>query len=124
MLTTARTSLANFSQVGMVIVAGKVAIGSTGAVGTKTGKGFAVTRTGVGLYTITLDGSGGCASILYAAAQAVPAAAGATQTVTVLTQTASARTITLQCNAAATVNVASELPSGSVLELFVVALTQ
>lgn len=124
MLNAGHSSLANFSQAGLVLVAGKVAIGATGAVGTQTGKGFAVTRTGAGLYTITLEGTGGCAAILYANARVVFATANNTQTVSVLAMTASARTITLQCNDAGTVDVAADPPSGAFLELLVVASTQ
>ena len=49
---------------GVVRVTGKCAIGATGAVGTITGKGCTPTRTGVGLYTLTLA-CGKCTSILY-----------------------------------------------------------
>jgi hypothetical protein len=108
----------------MMLFAGKVAIGSTGAVGTQTGKGFAVTRTGTGLYTITLTGTGGTASILYADVRIVPAAANNTQSAYVLTHGASTRTVTIQCNDAGTVDVAADPPSGSILSFFLVAASQ
>jgi hypothetical protein len=124
MLTSGKSSLANFSQAGLVFVAGKVAIGATGAVGTKTGKGFTVTRTGAGLYTVTFDGSGGFTAILFADIQISPAAANATQEAFVLTHAPSTRTLTIQTNASGTRNVAADPPSGSVLALFAVLSTQ
>ena len=124
MLKSGIAPLATFSDHSLVFVAGKVAIGATGAVGTKTGKGFTVTRTGAGLYTITLDGTGGCANILHVDLMIVPASAGATQLATVLTHGASTRTVTVQTSAEATPNTAADPPSGSILSLFVVASTQ
>lgn len=124
MITSGKSSLANFSQAGMVIVAGKVAIGASGAVGAQTGKGFAVTRTAAGRYTITLDGSGGCANILFALADVVFATQTNTQTATTLTHTASARTITVACNDAGTIDTPADPPSGSFLQVFVVAASQ
>lgn len=56
---------------GVVLISGYVNIGSTGAVGTQVGKGFAVTRTGTGAYTIQITSSGAAASVpavLYAVA--------------------------------------------------------
>jgi hypothetical protein len=108
-------------QPNLVLVAGKVAIGSTGAVGTQSGKGFSVTRTGAGLYTITFTSAiNSVPDILYADVNIVSVSGGATQTARILTLNAAARKITLQCNADAAVNVAADPPSGSILQFVAV----
>jgi hypothetical protein len=112
---------ANFSQHGLAFFAGKVAIGSTGAVGAQTGKGFAVTRTGAGLYTVTLTGTGGCVAIPFAEVHVVFATGGNTQTATILSQDAPNRKITIQCNDAGTVDVAADPPSGAFLSFLIIA---
>lgn len=99
----------------VVDIAGKVAIGSTGAVGTATGKGFVVTRTGAGLYTITITATSGVPAILWAAVDVVFATAGNTQTAKILTMNATTGVVTIQCNDAGTVDVAADPPSGSLL---------
>lgn len=100
----------------VVCIVGRVAIGATGAVGTATGKGFTVTRTGAGLYTITPDSSGAVPNILACFADVIFATAGNTQTAKVLTLAPSTPAVTLQCNDAGTVDVAADPPSGSVLQ--------
>jgi hypothetical protein len=103
---------------GVVIVAGRVVIGSTGAVGTQTGLGFTVARSGVGLYTITVSpADSGVPAILYSQIDVVFATANNTQTVKQLTQVASTGVVTVQCNDAGTVDTAAELPSGSILQV-------
>lgn len=124
MLTAASSSLANYSQAGLVVVAGKVAIGATGAVGAQSGKGFAVTRQSAGRYTVTLSGVGGCANILFALCDVIFATATNTQVVTTLTHAASTRTITIVTTDAGAVDVAADPPSGSIIQLLVVAATQ
>lgn len=108
-------------QPNLVSVVGKVAIGSTGAVGAASGKGFTVTRTGAGLYTITLSSAiNSVPDILYANVSVVPVSGGACQTATVLTLNAAAKKITVQCNDAGTVNVAADPPSGCILQFHIV----
>lgn len=104
----------------LVFVLGKVAIGASGAVGTQTGKGFTVTRTGAGLYSVTLDCHGAIPAILYANASVVFATAGNTQQAFVLTEPATG-IITIQCNDSGTVDVAADPPSGSFLQIFAIA---
>lgn len=99
----------------VVDVIGKVAIGSTGAVGTATGKGFTVTRTGAGLYTITLDARNGVPAILWADVRIVFATGANTQVANILTMVATTGVITIQTNDAGTPDTAADPPSGSVL---------
>lgn len=106
-------------QPGVVIVAGRVAIGASGAVGTATGKGFSVARTGAGLYTITLDSSGGVPAILAALVDVVFATGSNTQTACVLTLNAASKLITVQTNDAGTVDTAADPPSGSFLQFMI-----
>jgi len=54
-----------------VCIEGMVDIGSTGAVGTAHGKGFTVTRTGTGAYTIALVAQNGVYDILNANASVI-----------------------------------------------------
>jgi len=115
-------------QPGVVFIAGRVAIGATGAVGAQTGKGFSVTRTGTGLYTITIDTSSvggvnttrGVPAILHAQLDIAPAAANATQYATVLTFAPTTGTLTVQTSTEATPNTAADPPSGSFLQVFLV----
>lgn len=104
----------------IVQVVGKVAIGSSGAVGTASGKGFTVTRTGTGLYTITLDAQTSVPDILYAHVDVVFATGSNTQTCRILTLDAANKKVTVQCNDAGTVNVAADPPSGSILTFNIV----
>lgn len=120
-ITANASSHARFSQHGFFIFAGKVAIGASGAVGTQTGKGFAVTRTGAGLYTVTLTGTGGCVAIPYANVNVVFATGGNTQNAVILSLDAPNRKITIQCNDAGTVDVAADPPSGSFLTFCIIA---
>lgn len=103
-------------QPGLVIISGRVAIGATGAVGTATGRGFTVTRTGAGLYTITLDSSGGVPAILSVWADVGFATGSNTQAAKVLTIVAASKLATIQCNDSGTVDVAADPPSGSFLQ--------
>lgn len=104
----------------LVDVVGKVAIGSTGAVGTASGKGFTVTRTGAGLYTITLDAQNSVPAILYADVKVVFTTGGNTQDCHILTLDASNKKVTVQCSDAGTVDTAADPPSGSFLSFRVV----
>lgn len=98
----------------LVQINGRVAIGSTGAVGTILGKGFSVTRTGAGLYTITITSQANkVPAILHAAVDVMFATAGNTQTAKILTIDETLSKITIQCNDAGTVDVAADPPSGS-----------
>lgn len=117
-------SVANYSQHGLVFIAGRVAIGASGAVGAKTGKGFAVTRTGTGLYTITLDGVGGVVAIVNVHVDVIHSSGAATQSAYALTIVPGTRIITLQTVANSAPSTAADPPNGSSLQLFVVALTQ
>lgn len=103
-------------QPGVVVISGRVAIGATGAVGAATGRGFTVTRTGTGLYTITLDSSGGVPAILAAFVDVIFATGSNTQTACVLTANAASKLVTLQTNDAGTVDAAADPPSGSFLQ--------
>lgn len=106
-------------QPNLVNIFGKVAIGASGAVGTASGKGFTVTRTGAGLYTITIDAVTSVPDILYCNAVVVFATAGNTQSAKILTLDAANKKVTLQCNDAGTVDVAADPPSGSILSFMV-----
>lgn len=106
-------------QPNLVNIFGKVAIGSTGAVGTASGKGFTVTRTGAGLYTITIDANVSVPAILYCDPRVVFATANNTQQVHVLSLDAANKKVTLQCNDAGTVDVAADPPSGSFLSFMI-----
>lgn len=110
---------ANASQPNLIMVAGRVAIGATGAVGASVGKLFTVTRTAAGLYTVTLDSSGAVPAIVYAAANLVFATGSDTQTVSILTLDATNKKITLQVNDAGTVDTAADPPSGSILQFLI-----
>lgn len=103
----------------MVEVFGKVAIGTTGAVGVQSGKGFAVTRTGAGLYTITVLQGGvtqtAVPDILCANVGVANNSATAQFTAQVLAFTPATSTVTLVVSSAAAVNVAADPPSGSFL---------
>jgi hypothetical protein len=105
---------------GLVVVSGRVAIGATGAVGAQTGKGFSVARTGTGLYTVTLDSSGGVPNILFANAVVGFATGSNTQDVKVLTVVPASKLFTLQTSDAATVDTAADPPSGSFLQVLCV----
>lgn len=116
--------LAHFNQHDLVFIAGKVAIGATGAVGAQTGKGFAITRTGAGAYTLTLSGRGGVAAILFAQANIVFATGTNNQYAHTLAMTASARTITFLNTDATTEDTAADPPSGSFLSFLAVVALQ
>lgn len=107
-------------QPNLVNIFGKVAIGASGAVGTASGKGFTVTRTGAGLYTITIDANVSIPAILYCKPMVVFATAGNTQQAHVLTLDAANKKVTLQTNDAGTVDVAADPPSGSILSFMIV----
>lgn len=102
-------------QPNLVQIYGKVAIGASGAVGTASGKGFTVTRTGAGLYTITLDAQTSVPAILYADVKVVFATANNTQDCHILTMNAASKLITVECSDAGTVDTAADPPSGSFL---------
>lgn len=98
-----------------VLIAGKVAIGSTGAVGAATGKGFVVTRTGVGRYSITLSASSGVPAILWADVKVVFATATNTQAAFLLTLAESTGVVTAVTVDSGTQDTAADPPSGSFL---------
>lgn len=105
----------------LVDVVGRVAITTSGAVSTQTGRGFTVTKTGTGLYKIVLDAQGGKVPDILDARVDVGFATGtATLTAKVLTISATTATITLQTATAAAPNTAADLTSGSFLMLRVV----
>lgn len=98
------------------LLAGSVAIGATGAVGARTGRGFTITRTGAGLYTVTVDGVGAL-PIMYAFATIVHATP---YTVTVTAINPSARTISLSCATNAAPGTPADPPNTSALQIFAV----
>ncbi len=113
----------------LVILTGKWAIGSTGAVGTKTGGGgLALTRNNVGNYTIQLKGAkevtARCNAILHASVNAIdtdvdPTNDAAAHYVRVLSMTDSTGAILFQCFDEA--GAAAELPSGATISCSVFA---
>lgn len=107
-------------QPNLVSIFGKVAIGSTGAVGTASGKGFTVTRGGAGLYTITIDAQNSVPAILYADVKVVFATGTNTQDCHILTMDASNKRVTVSCSDAGTVDTAAEVPSGAFLSFHIV----
>jgi hypothetical protein len=76
----------------LVDVVGNVAIGATGAVGAATGRGFTVTRTGTGLYTVTLDANVSVPAIIHCDAMIVNSSGAACFDAYVLTLNAGAKT--------------------------------
>jgi hypothetical protein len=76
-----------------VCIEGMVDIGSTGAVGTAHGKGFTVTRTGTGAYTIALVSQGGVFDILAANASVIHSTSRKVQ---LLTASAAGGSMTIQ----------------------------
>lgn len=119
-LTLKTHVIAQHSYPNMTFVAGKVAIGATGAVGAVTGEGFTIARTGAGLYTVTIAGTGGVAKILYFKADVVFATGSNTQDVHTLTHGISTRTFTIITSDAGTVDTAADPPSGSLLTFFAI----
>lgn len=107
-------------QPGLVIIAGRVAIGSTGAVGTQTGKGFAVTRTGAGRYTVTITSNGGVPAILFAQANVGFGTVTNTQAAYIVTLAASTGTFTLETVDNGTQDTVADPPSGAFLQIFAV----
>jgi hypothetical protein len=104
----------------LIVVAGKVAIGASGAVGVRNGIGFSVTRTGAGLYTIKFDSAGGVPDILWFDTNIVFATGGSTNQSFELTLTKATATATIQTTTSAAPTVAADPPSGSFLEVFAV----
>lgn len=105
----------------LVQVVGKVAIGATGAVGAASGKGFTVTRTGAGLYTITLDTThASVPAILFADVKVVASANNDTQDCHILTLDAAAKKVTVACSDAGTVDTPADPDSGSFLSFNIV----
>lgn len=102
----------------IVEVFGKAAIGAAGAVGTLSGKGFSVARTGAGLYTITILNGGGTAAlpdILTANVGVANNSATAQFTAQVLAFVPASGTVTLVTSSAAAANVAADPANGAVL---------
>lgn len=105
-------------QPNLVEVAGRVAIGSTGAVGTITGKGFTVARTGAGLYTITLTAKASIVpDIIHAAVDVGFATGSTTFQAKVLTIVPGTCVITVQTSALSAPNTAADPTSGAFLLL-------
>jgi hypothetical protein len=104
----------------LVEIVGRVAIGSSGAVGAQTGKGFSVTRTGTGLYKVTIDTIGGAVGdILHADARLVFATGSTVQGAKVLTISPSTAAVTLQTDGS-TPGTAADPASGSFLEIRII----
>lgn len=104
------------TQPNLVLVAGRVAIGATGAVGAQTGKGFTVARTGVGAYTITVTSSGGVPAIL-SADVSIANDSATTHFVAFVRTTPTTGVITVHTAAAATPGTAADPASGASLSL-------
>lgn len=94
-----------------VCIEGMVAIGSTGAVSTAHGKGFTVTRTGVGAYTIALVAQNGVFDILSANASVIHSTSRKVQ---LLAISRSSGNVTVQCTDNA--DVAADPASGALLQ--------
>lgn len=99
-----------------VCVEGNVLIGSTGAVSTQHGKGFTVTRTGTGAYTIALVAQNGVYDILNANVSVIHSTSRKVQ---LLAIDASAGTLTVQVTDNA--DSAADPASGARLQLSFVA---
>lgn len=109
----------------LIDVSGRVAITTSGAVSTKTGRGFTVTKTGTGLYSIKLDAQGSIVPDILSVLVDVGFATGTAQLmVKVLTISAATATITLQTSTVAAPNTAADLTTGSFLMLRVVVQNQ
>lgn len=104
------------AQPGLVCVTGRVAIGGTGAVGTATGKGFVVTRTNTGLYTITLDSTGGVPNILSAWVDVGFGTGSAQLMAKVLTIVPASKLVTVQTSTVAAPNTAADPTTASFLQ--------
>lgn len=106
---------------GCLLVSGRVAIGATGAVGAQIGKGFTVTRTDTGDYTIQLTSQGAAATvpaILYAdVSLAVNSDTNFTPRVRVAPTTGA---VTVTCFADAALGTPADPPSGASLMFFAV----
>ena len=107
---------------GCILIAGKVAIGATGAVGAQTGKGFTVTRTDTGDYTITVLSQGaavgGVPAILYANASLL--VNSDTQFIAQMRTAPTTGAITLTCFADAALGTPADPPSGASLQIFII----
>jgi hypothetical protein len=107
---------------GCVIIAGRVAIGATGAVGTQTGKGFSVTRTDTGDYTVQVQSQGASATvpaILYA--HAALAVNSDTQFIAQVRVAPTTGAVTVTCFANAALDTPADPPSGASLMVYIVA---
>jgi hypothetical protein len=117
-ITRKRYPAAQAMQPYLVDIVGRVAIGSSGAVGTQTGKGFSVTRTGAGLYTISISGVNSQVPAILFADVSVGFATGSTPyTATVLTMSATSANVTIQVSALSAPGTAADPPSGSFIML-------
>lgn len=102
----------------LVNIFGNVAIGGSGAVGVIKGKGFTITRTAAGLYTITITAQASkVPDILNAWVDVIFATGTATLTAKVLTLVPSTATVTIQTATAAAPNTAADPTSGAILQL-------
>lgn len=107
---------------GCVIIAGRVAIGATGAVGAKTGKGFTVTRTDTGDYTVQVTSSGAACTVpAVLFAQATLAVNSDTQFIAQVKVAPTTGAITVTCFANADLTTPADPPSGASLMVFIVA---
>jgi hypothetical protein len=105
----------------LVEIVGKFAIGGTGAVGTISGKGFTVTRTGVGLYRINITAQANkVPDILNAWFDVIFATGSATLTVRVLTLVPGTGIITIQTATSAVPNTAADPTSGAIIQMCLV----
>lgn len=105
----------------LVEIVGRLTIGAAGAITLVKGKGFTATRTGTGLYTITITAQANkVPDILNAWFDVVFATGGATLTVRVLTINPNTATITVQTATSAAPNTAADPTSGASIQLCLV----
>lgn len=106
-------------QPGVVLVTGRVAIGSTGAVGTQTGSGFSVARVSAGLYTVTVTAANGVLGILSAWVHVGNNSATVQHIAYVKAFSTTAGTVTVMTAAVDTPETAADAVSGAFLEILV-----
>lgn len=105
----------------LVDISGLVTIGGTGAVGVTKGKGFRVTRTAPGLYTITIIAQANkVPDILNAWVDVVLSTGGATMLAKVLTMVPGTATVTIQTSLVSAPGVAADPASGALIQLCLV----
>ncbi len=108
-------------QPGVVLVAGRVAIGGSGAVGTQTGKGFSVAKASTGTYTVTITANGGVPNILAVIPHVGNNSASVQHLAYHKTQSTTAGTVTIITVASDTPETPADPATGAVLE-FIIAV--